>query len=597
MQLPNAPPAWRAMSRYASAVRWLGRALWEAFRWRVVGTIAAAQLGVLVVGAGVSLSFGYLRQLEADGDLRLGSLVLTARDGTTLTLMVAATLVTLLAGAGILFLAQRRIVGMAAELNHHVRMRIALAYGGELPPPDWRDERSVQRALWVLETRDARRTAIVARSLLRNTVNLAVVLVGTAALFYLDAVVTVLFLMVVAIAMIAYYRTNATSARATRRYETVAPTTRRALRRLVPSVQTLARPSPERAELEAALDPAAVTEETQAFRDRFGAHIHSELLGFAIMGVALAGLTAYMGRQALAGTIPWTHLVAYVLVLRFTLNGIQSVLRTFAFFSRFYPAIDRLNRFLSASSSTTTQGPLATLTPRFGAQAVTEDADVARPIRAGEVVEVVLPVPLSRYSLGLLAPAFVGAAHAERRHLLGQVALALPPALPATGASLHNLVNLNGAGDTQQLRDRLGEHATTIEAAVGLDPSGVVSADAWARVPNEAMQRLVLTCAAASGRPVLAVDRSLADGGELARLAREVTDRVILVCSGVGDDSATSPAALPEVARRLVVSTHAEIVAIGSPDWVADHWDEIRTRLDEPTSPASWDDDELDDED
>ncbi|MFW5933459.1 MAG: hypothetical protein ACOCT8_01890, partial [Actinomycetota bacterium] len=426
MQLVGTSRPWQGLSRYAGALRWFAATLWEAFRWRVVGAVLTAQLGVAVVGAGLSLSLNYLQELERDGTLRIGDLIaLEARDETTLWIMVASILVVLLGGAGVLFLAQHRIIRMAVDLNHHVRMNIALAYGGELPSAaDWSSERSVWRALWQLQTRDARRTAIVARSLLRNTVNVGIAVGGLAALFYLEVRMTLLFLGLMAVAMISYYRANVATAAATRRYEEVAPSTRKGLHALLSSFQSASQPAPGRIELEAALDGATVDEETAAFRDRFGAHIHSELLGFVIMGIALAGLMAFMGQDALAGELPWTRLVAYIVVLRLTLGGIRSLMSTLAFFSRFYPSIDRLNRFFAASAATTSDGSLEVLPLQTEPTSLTESEAATRPLEPGETIEVVLPVPLSRYSVGLLTTVFTNGDAARRRHLLGHTALA-----------------------------------------------------------------------------------------------------------------------------------------------------------------------------
>lgn len=595
MRVAEVLTTWRGLSRYGNAVRWFARTLWVAFRWRVIGVVVATLVGVTVVGAGLSLSLAYFQQLEQDGEVELRGLALPARDESTLALMVVVVLAVLVAGAGILFFAQSRIVGMAVELNHRVRMDIALAYGGELPTPaDWSSERAVWRALWLLQTRDARRVSIVARSLLRNTVNLAIAVAGVGALFYLEARMTVLFLAIMVVAMVSYYRTNAASARATRRYEAVAPSTRRDLRQLLPSVQTLSQPAPDRAELEAALDQEAVTEETEAFGDRFGAHIHAEFLGFVIMGVALAGITALMGRQALAGHMPWTRLIAYVLVLRITISAVQSLLRTFAFFSRFYPSIDRLNRFLSASNAATSDEPLEALPLRAGARTLSESPDATRPVARGEVVEVVLPVPLSRYSLGLLAWVFAGNDRRRRRHLLGQTAMAAPLTVPPMPASMRTLFMLNGTWDRSALRQRLGDQAALIEEVVGLDPSAVVPAGAWATLPRDARDRLVLVAAEAGSRPVLALDRGLATRETLDRLRREAGDRIVVVCSSSGPGGHDEPLG---ITRKVVVSTSGEVLAIGSPGWIDDRWDLIGDRgVGGATADASGDD-ELDDED
>lgn len=565
------PRTWREVSRYASAVRWFASILWEHFRWRVVTTIVATQVGVLVIGAGLSLSLTYFQQLEQDGTVQVRGLSLTARDEATLVAVVAVVLVVLLSGAAILFLAQRRIVDMAVQLNHLVRMRIALAYGGELPTAaDWGSERSMLRALWQLQTRDARRVAIVARSMLRNLVSLGTVVVGLGALLYLDAVMTLLFLAVMAVAMVSYYRNNAASARATRDYEAVAPTTRQGLRRLLPSLQTVSQPAPDRAELDAALDQDAVAEETRAFGDRFGAHIHAEFLGFAIMGVALAGLTGVMGRQALAGAMPWTRLVGYVLVLRLTINGIQSLLRTFAFFSRFYPSIDRLNRFFAATNPETSDEPVVTLALRTDERTLVEDGTATGPLAPGEVVEVVLPVPLSRYSLGLLASLLVGDEPGRRRRLLGQTTMAAPLTPPPTPASMRTLFQLDGRLDPDGLRARLGGHATAVEEAVGLDPDVAVPPQAWEHLPQEALDHLLLVAAEQSPRPVLALHERLATASALARL-REQCDKVVLVCS-------TGPPEDPRehaVDRVVVGSSAGDVVAVGTPGWVARIWPEL----------------------
>lgn len=593
MALPELPETAAALSRYAGALRWFAQTLWRAFRWRAVLAVAMAQAGVIIVALALALSVHYFQQLEQDGPLRLGAWSGPARDQGTLTAVMVVVLVVLLVGAGILFLAQRRIIEMAVDLNHHVRMEVARAYGGELPEPeDWGSPRAVSRAVWLLQTRDARRTAIVARNLLRNTVNLGIVVAGLIALIYLDLTMTVLFLGVMAIALIAHSRTNATSARATRRYEAIAPSVRRNLRSLGSSLPSLPQPSLDRADVEAALDQEAVAEETHAFGERFGAHIHAEFLGFAIMGVAIGVLTTVMGRAALAGTMPWTGVIAYVIVLRITLGGIQALLRAFAFFSRFYPSIHRLHRFLAASNAATNHEPLGPLPVRCHGDALLEHRDAARPVERGETVEVVLPTPLSRYALGLLVRLFAGDDRGRRR-LLGQTAMGRPVSVPSGGASIAGLLGMNGGSHAGSLRERLGDRATEVEAGIGLDTDVVASADAWASLSSEAVARLVLAAAEESGRPVLALDHRVVTRSELDRLEASSPDRTILVCSGSMEQRPDDLG----LARTLVASVRGDIVAVGSPAWVARNADEIHLRCDIPAVQEHDDGEELDDED
>lgn len=581
------------LRRYSGALVWLLGRLWGSFRWRLVRAILTAQAGVIIVGAGASLAIYYAQELESDGQLQLRGVALGARDETTLTLMVAAVLVVLLLGGGVLLLAQRNIVSMAAELNHHVRMDVAMAYGGELPEPtSWRNDRSLWRALWVLQTRDARRTAIVTRNLLRNTVHVGIAVVGVGALFYLEAFVTVLFVGVMLVALLAYYYANIISVRATRRYETVAPGARKGLHQLLQRSQTLSQPQLTRAELEPALGNETVEEETHAFRDRFGAHIYTEFLSFAVMGVVLAGLIGYMGAEALAGEMPWTRLIAYMVILRLTLSSLRQIFATFAFFSRFYPSIERLHRFFCASNSHPSPEPLEALPLHRNSDTLTQSAEMSRPVRRGEIVGVTLPVALSRYSLGLLAPLFAGSDPRERRRLLGQIAMAAPLSVPPVAASMRSLLTLDGAGDAVALRQRLGEHADAVEATVGLDPDAAVSAEAWTRLPREAADRLVLVAAEASDRPVLAIDAGLVTPEWVQRLRQGNSGRVLLLC-GTGSRRASGDLG---AARELVVSTAGQMVAIGSPAWIQQRWDTVsqHSPVGQAAEPDS--DEELDEE-
>lgn len=583
------------LRNYAGALRWLAARLWRSFRWRLIRAVAAAQAGVLVVGAGLALSLHYAEKLESNGQLRIRDASLAARDETTLGLVVATVLVVLVMGGGLLLWAQRTIDRMAVDLQHHVRMDVALAYGGELPDSaDWRNEKSVWRALWVLQTRDARRTSIVTRKVLRNTVHLGIAVVGLAALLYLEARMTLFFLAVMLAALFAYYYANRVSVRATRRYEAVAPGTRKALHGLLRSVQTLSQPRLSRAEFEAALDQEAVAEEADAFRDRFGAHVYTEFLGFALMGVVLAALIGYMGRAALADTMPWTRLIAYMVALRITMGGVLSVFTTFAFFSRFYPSIDRLNRFFCGSNSATSREPVEQLPLRGTSEALTESQEMTRPVPRGETVEVILPVALSRYSLGLLASLFADGNGHHRRRMLGQIAMAAPLVAPPTAASMESLLMMDGTWDAGTLRERLGDQAADVEEAIGLDPSRTVPPEAWAQLPDDAAARLVLVAAEASERPVLAVDQRLATEEWLRKRRHDSRDKILLLCSP------GTPAAEEglDIDRRVVVSAHGEVLAIGSAQWVAHNWDAIaERRMDQTVSEIVGDEEPVDDDD
>lgn len=594
---PRASPPLRDLRRqlwhYLAAMRWLAVKLWDSFRWRLVRAVAAALAGVVVVAGGLSLSIHYAQTLEGGELLRARDFALPARDETTLALVVAVLFLVLLAGGGLLFWAQRTIDKMAVALQHHVRMDVALAYGGELPDPaDWRNEQSTSRALWILQTRDARRTAIVSRKLLRNTVQLGIAVAGLVALFSLEARMTALFLGIMLVALVAYYHANRVSVRATRRYEAVAPGTRKALHQLRRNVQTLSQPQLARDDFEAALGEDAVAEETHAFKNRFGAHVYTEFLGFAVMGVVLAVLTGYMGREALAGNMPWTRLIAYMVVLRITLGGVLSVFTTFAFFSRFYPSINRLDRFFSGSNSAQNPEPLQELPLRAGPDALTENREVMRPVSPGEMVGVILPVALSRYSLGLLASLFVDGGLPQRRRMLGHIAMAAPLSAPPTAASMRTLLNLDDSWDLSRLSDRLGDQATAVEDAIGLDPSAAVPAEAWEKLPPEAAARLVLVAAEASERPILAVDRDLATEDWVQRLRRESNDKIVLVCSS----GSSAPQNGLGISRKVVASAHGDVLAIGSSGWVDRNWDAISERRMDLTVSDVLSDEEMDDD-
>lgn len=579
------------LGRYAGALRWLAARLWRAFRWRLVRAVAAAQAGILVIGLGLSLSLYYAQRLEADEPLRFQGFAVSARDESTLAGTVAVILVVMMAGAALLFWAQWTIINMAAELNHHVRADVALAYGGQLPQDsDWRDNRSVERALWVLQTRDARRTAIVTRSLLRNTVHLAIVTIGFGALFYLQPRLTLVLAGAMLVALCAYYYVNTISVNATRRYEAVAPGNRRALHRVRAGFQTLSQPRLDRGGFDAALGRDAVAEETEAFRDRFGAQVYSDLLSFALMGVVLAGLIGYMGRQALTGEIPWTQVIAYVLVLRFALAGLRSLLNTFAFFSRFYPSINRLQEFFSATNSAISRDPLPELPLPSTTDALTQDDAATRPLRPTEVVGVTLPVALSRYSVGLLAAVFAGSDPTRRRRLLGHIAMAAPLSVPSTPASMQDLLLLDDRWDPETLRQRLGDQAAAVESTVGLDPAAAISGGHWAKLPPKAAGRLALVAAECSDRPLLAVDRTLVDEEwkEIDQHRRQ--GKIVLVCS---EDP---PEPDSRASRHLVVSEDGTLTAIGSPEWVKQNWEAIPLPRSRQPQSEEWTDEDLDEE-
>jgi hypothetical protein len=145
------------------------------------------------------------------------------------------------------------------------------------------------------------------------------------------------------------------------------------------------------------------------------------------------------------------------------------------------------------------------------------------------------------------------------------------------------------------LRARLGDRAGEVESAIGLDVNTVASAEAWASLSWEAVARLVIAAAETSGRPVLALDPGVVTRAELDRLRQELPDRTILICS----DSTGGRVADLGLARTLVASVNGELVAVGSPGWIARNIDAVRARYGSSTEDARDDDDdeELDDED
>jgi hypothetical protein len=387
------------LRRYAGFVAWFFKDALLRYRTRLVLIIAANVAGVALQAAAVIIAYRYAAAVESGKLVQAAGFTLDPRGSLGLLAATAVT-VFLLAVVSAVLIMRARVAGAKLALDYadYCRQRVYLLAS--------RLHEYTMQTFLELARRDPQYCYIVLRTLVYALLHVGTVVVAGLALFYLNAKLTLIVLLILAAA--AWFLRQASIRGASFRARQQQYAAERAKEHRLLEERVARSPAP--------LAPSSTILQ-QAFAEGGSARARAAVLGQrqaleggklvaqVAIGCALFVVLLVQGSDTLGRAGNWSALLAYVAALIFFGGSLARAGRMLVSMNRFYPPLARHARFVERARTRPATPPAASWrvdAPRLGGAAGT------LVLQPGDRVALVLPGEVNRYSMVALAKALGG---------------------------------------------------------------------------------------------------------------------------------------------------------------------------------------------
>jgi len=570
----------RQFDRYRAAVKWLITRVYKHFKGHLLLVLLGQWSGLAISAVAILLLVTLVRKLESGHAFEVMSWQLPLTDSYFLTLAVALILLVMSLGVLLLYRAKRGAVTLAARFSLACAADITHGFGFFAPSSAaYVDDKRLHTEIMRLMNSDSRHAGMALRRLVEAKLAALVFILGTALLFYLHWQATVGVLLTALAALPFYYRVNQMAAHATKRFEEMGVLARQDCMRGLAEQKRVNSWQPSRFPQDAQGYPG-LQSLVEAHRDRFIALTQSELISRMLLVLVVAALALGVGHFTSEGEIPWLLVLSYLLVLRFVMLAVRQINQAFTSISRFYPSLYRLTQYFSALDATSQALQLDSLFLRVRRISVTEKLK-RKKLQPGCLVNIHLPVELSRLSVGLLGRALGMKSPAEQRSFIEMSALVGGFSEPPVTASLHSYLQLPDGLGAVALADLTGLPVIELAEAFGAELQRVPDSTVLQSRNAEWWGRLLLASAWLTEKPIVVINLDAPGLGQaFASMREKFADRRVLLCTQ-RSGKLSLDYCVPEV--TAVVAADGAIVALGSALWVQENWKtiaEIKRRVD-----------------
>jgi hypothetical protein len=555
----------RQAARYVRAIVWVVRFVIRSFGWSALRPLISGPIGLALIGTGLGLGIAIVGTFETGAVVSIAGYELSAVDSTTLP-WLATTVAALVAVGGLgVYHAHRGAIQIAARSKVALVEEVLSVRGGVLPTAaDYVDDKRVNRAVQRLLTSDPQRVALALRRLLESPVSLAVALGATIAMFLLEPVAAGAVLVFMLLATPFYYNVNRRAVAATKRLEDVAPVARSSARDLVRSLGPQARIT--RAAVRHRVGAySALGDAAEAWSQRLLAVARADLTSQGLTAVAFLGLIAYLGSNIFGGTTSFTMAVAFVALMRIALGGVRTLLRAFASFSRYYPAVYRLHLYTSPGHSDTNWPASASLAFRIHAEGTSETGQRRFSVSTTGALGITPPFTPSRFTAGFFAR-LLERQPKDRGRVTTRPSVAVVRARqpPTEGTTLRTLLELEQSLTLDTLGLSADDRAELVRSGCR-DLDAVVTRDTWKSLPDGVRARLTAAVGLLDRPHVVVIELAT-----LRHVVRSQPPEGSAPALFLGW-SRSAPSG-DSTAAHLVVAADGSVVAAGSPAFVRSQW-------------------------
>jgi len=439
---------------------------------------------------------------------------------------------------------------------------------------------SQNKYLFKLVRMDSRFCNRVLRMLLNLNIPALTLAVAFGGLIYLEPVLTLFIIMMMAIFAYFQYRVSRTGAGHSQRFEKLARVASLEQRGLIEHFKQQPESGTAKDLVERTYFSGAAKKRLDAYEGRLRAVENSRLVSGIFIAVVLAMILTVMGGNIISRGSGWGRLVVYIVALRFAMANLQNSFALVTSISRFYPQVRRYYLFVHSLKSDGRDGytPLERYELHVGMKRLVGSQDRLI-LEKGSRLALVTPLALNRYTLASITRSLLGDSEGVFKSALYSMRFATRRhSCPDT--SLRQVLGLDDRASWPDLKARFTDeklwHKMQEQLPGNLDTQ--IKPKNWDRLEPTLKFALSLISAANSDcRWVLVEAKALGLLGQgSARFYLDLfKDKIVVL---VFNEDISGVRAYGE--DGVAVATEEELLGLGSPEWIADVRSEVEEILD-----------------
>jgi len=390
--------------RYRRTFLWLLVSLWRVNYKKFILTVLSSVTGVVLQAGTLGALLYYANLMERNSTFDLLGVSYSARDQSIFAVVLAIAGLILIIGSWFKYFAVRSNFELCVEFAIDCGKRILrqpwLVMDGPIQPGKDRYPPELVKLLTGIRplARGAKPILNLASPLMMTVYSLAI-------LFYLEPLLTLILISVIAPSLLLQYLINYN---ATQNEKVLIASSQPASNKIKSFIEDMADHSPGEPAYQSSLDDLyhhpSIIKHLGAYIYRKLATNKSALVSDVLLAILAIGLMVFLGGSALQGDISWTRFLTYLLFARISLVGVRGIFATVTSFARHYSRIRNayfvVNRKLARRSRTKTISSTLKLNKACGVKKL--GIDITE-ISAGNPVLVLSPTPLTRFNLSFFS--------------------------------------------------------------------------------------------------------------------------------------------------------------------------------------------------
>lgn len=571
--------------RYRETVHWLIRELLHYDSSNTLKAVIFNVLGGVLKAGALAFLLYYANLMEAGADIRLLDYSLEIRSATVFYVAVSVAMVLLLCGAFAAYFGNHIISSLSIAFAAHCSQNIIASSGGR-PAGNPHPSLMTYPARLSGSVSGVVRLSRSVKPLLQATNPLATLVYSLLVLFYLNAMLSLVVMLLALLSLFLQYMVNYQSAQTEKQLMTSRGRGQRRLNGLLEdSALTQRMYASAIARLRQEYGESPIGAYLRCYYQRLMAQPRSALIGDLLLALLSFLVVIYLGRSALLGDTGWSHFLGYLLFARISLLAFRGVLVSITGFARHYPRARRIYEYFNSLAS---DGQPAATDINIVARGKDTIGDRKRvKLHAGEPLLVLSPVPLSRFNLYAFIDVIAGR-KSNKNNILNISSGCIPRGFDALpGGSLNELLAIPDTATEETASDCL--RAVGLPAASNRDR--LLTLDEWQQFSLKTRASILLQQARHSPAPLLLVDCAVlaASGPEQAAgWLQSMAGNKVVIVSGCLQD-------LQQYAGKVVVfMAQDRSVSVANTVWCEEHMAAINAWFDGHL--AEPEEDESDDE-
>lgn len=489
--------------RYRETVQWLAGELLKFDSSLTVKSLVYNVLGGVLKAGALAFLIYYAGLMEGHGDIILLGFSLESRSGFAFYLAMSVALLLLIGGAFAAYAGNRTVNNLSIAFASHCSQRVIASTGkrpADNPHPSLlkypaRVSGSVSGV--ILMSRSVKRLLQAANPLATLAYSLFV-------LFYLDARLSLVVMLLALSTLLLQYKVNYQSAQNEKMLLTSRSRGLRKLNRLLANTALTPSVYPAAAAwLKDEYQHSVLGGFLRYFYQRMMAPAKSALVSDLLLAMLSFIVVIFLGRNALLGEISWAHFIGYLLFARICLLSFRGVLVSITGFARYYLRTRQTYEYLRPVSGTVRPEGAAINIVARGKECIGDRKQVK--MRPGKPLLIFSPVPLSRFNLYAFIDALNGGS-LKKNNILSAATVCISNGVDSVpGGSLNELLAIPATADRQTVHNSL----QFVGLAADIERQSFMTRKEWRRLPRKTRANILLQNARENAAPVILVDNAV----------------------------------------------------------------------------------------